>query len=146
MTVKFKEGAISDQLKRMRSGTGRMRDATGLTPAQIQSVLKKNEAPEDVAEIIVGYVGQGVLSSGSKIEKKEPVVEEKVEAEEPVDVDADTTAEDTSLPEIDLTMSVKNIVAKIVSGEWPADAVKELESQQEKPRGTLLAEIEKLEE
>lgn len=153
MTVKFKAGAILEQLARMKSGTGRMRDATGLDPADIQRALQKNEVPDDIAKIIVKYVGEGVLLAPEKARKDEPVVAPEKEpvhlapndgpAVVPGVVAGQTKDE---LSEIDITLSVAKIMKKVHDGEWSAEMVRELESQQENPRATLLAQIEALED
>lgn len=123
MKVKFREGAILEQLTRMKSGTGRMRDSTGLAPGQIQAALQTNSAPKDVADLIVSYVGTGVLLSAPK----------------------EKDVEDVRASDIDISLSIKDIMEKIESGEWDAAEVAELESKQPKPRGTLLSQIEALE-
>lgn len=130
MTVKLKPGAMLEQLARMKSGTGRMRDATGLSPEAIQGALQTSVVPDDVAEIIVGYLGPGVLLRGEKsLPKKEAVVEESPQEE----------------PAADAHLSVREIVEKVKSGELSKAEVLEAEAAKEKPRSSLFAALEELE-
>jgi len=147
MMVKFRNGAILEQLNLMGSGTGRMRDATGLTPSDIQKAIKEDGASDDIAEIIVGYLGEGILLNGEVIADlniEEPEVVEDTE-EYPVEEPAAEVVDEDVLPEIDITLTVDEIVEKVKSGEWPIEAVLELEGAKEKPRSTLISELEELE-
>ena len=140
--VKFRNGAILEQLSLMGSGTGRMRDATGLTPSDIQKAIKEDGASDDIAEIIVVYLGEGILLSGEVI--AEPVIEEP-DVTAPVEEPVVEVVDEDVMPEIDITLTVDEIVEKVKSGEWPIEAVLELEGAKEKPRSTLISELEELE-
>ena len=142
MMVKFRNGAILEQLSLMGSGTGRMRDATGLTPSDIQKAIKEDGASDDIAKIIVGYLGEGILLSGEVIadlDIEEPDV--AAPAKEPV---VEVVEEDV-LSEIDIALTIDEIVEKVESGEWPIEAVLELEDAKERPRSTLISRLEELE-
>ena len=139
--VKFRNGAILEQLSLMGSGTGRMRDATGLTPSDIQKAIKEDGASDDIAKIIVGYLGEGILLSGEVIadlDIEEPDV--AAPAKEPV-----VEVVEEVLSEIDIALTIDEIVEKVKYGEWPIEAVLELEDAKERPRSTLISRLEELE-
>lgn len=148
MMVKFRDGAIIEQLSLMGSGTGRMRDATGLSSAEIQRAIKADGAPDDIAGIIVGYLGKGILDSGEPapvIDVGEPVeggnAEEELADAPDDDIDVEQ-AED--IQEIDISLTVDEIVENVESGLWPASAVLELETAKDRPRSTLVSRLEEL--
>ena len=143
MMVKFRNGAILEQLSLMGSGTGRMRDATGLTPSDIQKAIKEDGASEDIAKIIVGYLGEGILLNGEVI--ADPIIEEPDVEVAPVEEPVVEVVEEDVLSEIDITLTIDEIVEKVESGEWPIEAVLELEDAKERPRSTLISRLEELE-
>lgn len=146
--VKFRDGAIIEQLSLMGSGTGRMRDATGLSPAEIQRAIKDDGAPDDIAGIIVGYLGKGILDSGEPapvIDVGEPVEGGNAEEELADAPDDDTDVEQAEdIQEIDISLTVDEIVENVESGLWPASAVLELETAKDRPRSTLVSRLEEL--
>jgi hypothetical protein len=122
--VRFEKGAVAGRMKAMGVGTGQLRDRTGLTSVAIQAVLHTDTAPDDVAEVLVKYLGKGLVVGGPA--EKKPAAK-ATGKEEGVDLSGMTAAQ---------------VLVAVDAGEFTAAAAWEREQEAETPRKVLLRELQ----
>lgn len=142
--VRFKPGAVAERMRLAKIGTGQLRDRSGLSSIAIQRLLKTNEAPKDVAEVVVRFLGTGLVEDGEKASDVKVAVAGGSKA--PAADDAPSGEGDDSDEDVlDLSkMSVTSVLEAIERGDFTAAAAWELESKAEAPRTTLLRKLQAL--